>query len=98
MYERLLTWMLNPAFAIFSIVASCRLPFGSPKRNFGFFFITPPNPVGSAGANHGILALFTASREYPRPLVPSSTRHDAYLDFSHKNCYDHACLTDSKFG
>jgi hypothetical protein len=60
---RLLTWMLNPAFAIFSIVASCRLTFGSPKRNFGLFFITPQNPVGSAGANHGIFAFPAASRE-----------------------------------
>src|SRR5579872_6253004 len=34
MYERLLTWILKPALAIFSMVASCKLPLGSPKRNF----------------------------------------------------------------
>src|SRR5260221_14588169 len=34
MYERLLTWILNPAFAIFSMVASCKLPFGNPNLNF----------------------------------------------------------------
>src|SRR5450432_1441060 len=33
-YERLLTEILKPAFAIFSMVASCRLPFGRPNFNF----------------------------------------------------------------
>src|ERR1043166_332350 len=44
MYERLLTWMLNPALAIFSMVASCKLPLGSPKRSFFFTSAIPKTP------------------------------------------------------
>src|SRR5437899_2924069 len=31
--------MLNPALAIFSMVASCRLPLGNPNRKTHFFFM-----------------------------------------------------------
>ena len=52
MYERLLTWILKPAFAIFSMVASCKLPLGNPKRNFFFpvFFIYFRIPWNSHGS------------------------------------------------
>ena len=39
MYDRLLTEILNPAFAIFSMVASCKLPFGNPNLNFRLLLI-----------------------------------------------------------
>src|SRR5580698_6043585 len=38
-YDRLLTEILNPAFPIFSMVASCKLPFGNPNRNFRLLLI-----------------------------------------------------------
>jgi hypothetical protein len=31
--------MLYPALPIFSMVASCKLPFGNPNRNTCFFFM-----------------------------------------------------------
>src|SRR5262245_55714818 len=43
MYERLLIWMLKPALAIFSMVASCKLPFGRP--NFSFLLIRPLSEI-----------------------------------------------------
>src|SRR5271166_6590083 len=62
MYERLLTWMLNPAFAIFSMVASCRLPFGNPNRKLGLLFMIDPNNIppvrlDERGANHAFSRL-----------------------------------------
>jgi hypothetical protein len=54
--------MLKPALAIFSMVASCKLPLGSPNRNFlliaWFRFSGFKKTVAGMGKQGGVSARF----------------------------------------
>src|ERR1041384_5260365 len=67
--------MLKPAFAIFSMVASCRLPLGNPKRNFGLTFIDHTSQM-LFGAAPGVFrgGLFHANIQHSTPNTQFAIR------------------------
>src|ERR1043166_2415803 len=72
MYERLLTEMFQPAFANFSMVASCRLPLGKPNRKTCSFVIVPTAIAGFSEwsiADASARALKAWSPGFSRPIT-----------------------------
>jgi hypothetical protein len=66
------------------MVASCKLPLGSPNRNTCFFFIVKNNRLTSARSQHREI-LIRVTRSYCHKQGPEAT-----LFFSHVSCRAHS--------